>query len=305
MPESRIDLFDCSIRITSSSTEIHDAVDFYFAVSGSDGSGPGAELCFDYHVGPRPEPVEGSRSVFHALGFGWDIDSSGRSATVYQTDPAAPRNATYHHGLLHPLHSLLSPTGSVLIHAALVARSGRGILMPGRGGAGKSTLCLRLLSRGFQYFTEEHALLRTAGGGVDGVAFPNRIGIRDGSAHLFPELARQWERDVLTGKRFFLPLDAIPLRADARCRIDTVLFPRFTAGADFAIEPVAARDALLRFVRDDYFLLGYQFVRDKVGSARHFDLLATLATSTAAYEVTFSAKDEHRVVDAVVALVDG
>lgn len=45
------------------------------------------------------------------------------------------------------------------LHAAVVARRGRGIIMPGIPGAGKSTLCAALALTGWRVLSDEHALI--------------------------------------------------------------------------------------------------------------------------------------------------
>src|SRR5262245_18578785 len=43
----------------------------------------------------------------------------------------------------------------VVLHAACVARGERAVLLMGRSGAGKSSLALEAVRRGFQYFSDE------------------------------------------------------------------------------------------------------------------------------------------------------
>ncbi|MDX1734448.1 MAG: HprK-related kinase A [Halioglobus sp.] len=45
------------------------------------------------------------------------------------------------------------------LHAAVVARNGAGVIMPGVPGAGKSTLCAALSLRGWRVLSDEHALI--------------------------------------------------------------------------------------------------------------------------------------------------
>ncbi|GAB5450553.1 MAG: HprK-related kinase A [Halioglobus sp.] len=45
------------------------------------------------------------------------------------------------------------------LHAAVVARNGRGVIMPGVPGAGKSTLCAALALQGWRVLSDEHALI--------------------------------------------------------------------------------------------------------------------------------------------------
>jgi hypothetical protein len=73
----------------------------------------------------------------------------------------------------------------VVVHAGAVARHGRAILLPGRSGAGKTTLVAALLRAGFQYLSDEAAVLRP-----DGRIWPyaKPLSISRGAQPLFAEL---------------------------------------------------------------------------------------------------------------------
>lgn len=52
----------------------------------------------------------------------------------------------------------------VMLHAAVVERGGRALILPGNPGSGKSTLCAALLGRGWRLLSDEFALLRPEDG---------------------------------------------------------------------------------------------------------------------------------------------
>lgn len=58
-------------------------------------------------------------------------------------------------------------TGHDLLHAGAVSARGRAVIFPGTSGRGKSTLCLKLLQRGFQLLSDEIACVRRDTGMVD------------------------------------------------------------------------------------------------------------------------------------------
>jgi serine kinase of HPr protein (carbohydrate metabolism regulator) len=53
---------------------------------------------------------------------------------------------------------------SETLHATCVAIGGRGILLAGGSGCGKSDLALRLIDRGARLVSDDHTLLRAEGG---------------------------------------------------------------------------------------------------------------------------------------------
>ncbi len=66
------------------------------------------------------------------------------------------------------------------VHAGCVARNGRGIIIAGNSGMGKTTMTSFLVSRGMGYLSDELAPICRADGTVD--PFPLRLGIRPGPA---------------------------------------------------------------------------------------------------------------------------
>src|SRR5262249_36246454 len=64
----------------------------------------------------------------------------------------------------------------VFVHAGVVAYQGRGILLPGRSFAGKSTLVRELVQAGAQYYSDEYAVL-DADGAVH--PYPRPLSIRN------------------------------------------------------------------------------------------------------------------------------
>ena len=65
----------------------------------------------------------------------------------------------------------------VFVHAGVVGYRGRGILLPGRSFAGKSTLVGELVRAGAQYYSDEYAVLDSAGGVHP---YPRPLSIRNG-----------------------------------------------------------------------------------------------------------------------------
>ena len=62
------------------------------------------------------------------------------------------------------LHVAEMAPDRVFVHAGVVGYRGRGILLPGRSFAGKSTLVAELVRAGAEYYSDEYAVLDSAGG---------------------------------------------------------------------------------------------------------------------------------------------
>jgi HprK-related kinase A len=75
----------------------------------------------------------------------------------------------------------------LIIHAAVVARRGSALLLPGLPGAGKSTLCAALVARGWRLLSDELTLLSPVDGLVQPLARP--ISLKNDSIQIARRLA--------------------------------------------------------------------------------------------------------------------
>jgi hypothetical protein len=60
----------------------------------------------------------------------------------------------------------MSSPAEEIVHASCVAIGGRGVLLAGRSGAGKSDLAVRLIDRGAELVSDDYTELRCVGGAL-------------------------------------------------------------------------------------------------------------------------------------------
>jgi hypothetical protein len=82
-------------------------------------------------------------------------------------------------------HSLHDRPRSGIIHAALLRRGGRRVLIAGSKGAGKTTLSLHLIHAGYDFEGDEHVFIESEGA----IARPRACRVKETSLALVPELA--------------------------------------------------------------------------------------------------------------------
>jgi hypothetical protein len=111
------------------------------------------------------------------------IFQDGKPAQVMELDQAAPALK----GML--TDSLFAHEGSIMaLHCAMLVRGGKALLLTGPPGAGKTTLTLELLARGFEYAADDITLLMSDGR-VRGVSYAPAL--KSGAWELSKELSFQ------------------------------------------------------------------------------------------------------------------
>jgi hypothetical protein len=172
---------------------------------------------------------------------------------VVGSQAGADRLSLYERG--KPLHVLLtmwySDRGIQLVHSGLVARDGRGVLLPGKGGAGKSTSALACLSAGFDYVGDDYVGVEILGpGAFQAHSVFGSTWLEPGQLLRFPELASHaiaglyaWERKPLV---LLTPL--FPQRLVRGASIRALALPRIADASATRFRPAAKAEVLLEIV---------------------------------------------------------
>lgn len=130
------------------------------------------------------------------------------------------------------------------LHAAAVARRGRALLLPGTGGAGKSSITLELLRLGWSYLSDDLAPILRHNGRI--IPFPKALGIKDPDRWRF--YAALW--DGVSGwppppRHFFcVPPAMLGSIASEQMAPRFVVFPRFERRSDLVLEELSPAQAL-------------------------------------------------------------
>ncbi|MBS0445810.1 MAG: HprK-related kinase A [Proteobacteria bacterium] len=171
------------------------------------------------------------------------------------------------------------------IHAAVVERGGRALILPAPSGSGKSTLCAGLTFSGWRLLSDELTLIDPASGCV--VPLPRPISLKNASI----DAVRRFAADAVIGPvvqetlkgavaHVKPPLDGVR-RAGETAAPGWVVLPQFVAGSAARLEPLSRARAFMRLV-DNAF--NYQ-----VHGRRGFDVLAALIERCDCYTFTYSA----------------
>jgi hypothetical protein len=182
-----------------------------------------------------------------------------------------------------PLQPLLfawhSDNDAVPVHAGFVAREGRGVLMGGSGGSGKSTTCLLCLEHGFDYLGDDYIGIPDPGNSAfAGFSFYNSTWLDPKHIGRLPWLAPHG----ITGgprddKQLVLLGELYPDRMTDRAEICAILLPRVSGIPETRWRPALPAEAILRLAPSSILQLPF------VSAQRSLSRIAELAARVPAY----------------------
>jgi len=183
----------------------------------------------------------------------------------------------------------------LIVHAAVLERNGRALILPAPPGSGKSTLCAALAMRGWRLLSDELALVRCADGQLAPLVRP--VSLKNKSLDVIRAFAPEARFGLPVGGTIkgtighLAPPAASVARADEPALAAWVVFPRFEAGAATSLTPVSKAQTFMRLIDNafNYALLG----------ERGFEVLARLVDDCEGSDFVYSRLDE------AIALFDG
>jgi hypothetical protein len=201
-------------------------------------------------------------------------------------------------GLWHLVLECIHPDvhWRAIIHGAALARNDRGLVLAGPSGSGKTTLAAGLVSRGFDYLSDDAVPLSEPDGEI--VPWPLPLSVKQGSIELlksrFPELGNAPVYPTKgTEARLLFPSANVWDATAVKLR--TLIFPRFIAGAAPKQRRLPRFEAVQNLLSDRVWL-GYPITEARVKS--FLDWL----DDTPAYAITYGTLDDAvQLVEGVIA----
>jgi len=207
-------------------------------------AGPRPSLSFDL-AGIRFRPMEGSTL--------WLADS-------------VPQDSFYFKSLLQTLLTHAAAVGgSAVMHSGLIEWRGRGYLLVGDSGSGKSSLCVFSLLCGARLVSDDVVTLAHDGDRFAGRGLRAYSLLRPGTREALPERLRRLTTTVTAeeGPKHLLRLESLGERVLEQCTIDAIVLPSVgtvvdnAAAAGYALATVSKAAAIARLMHclDDRALL--------------------------------------------------
>jgi len=176
----------------------------------------------------------------------------------------------------------------LIVHAAVVERSGYAAIFPAPPGSGKSTLCAALVNRGWRLLSDELTLIDLDDSTL--TPLPRPVSLKNQSIEVIGRFApdavlSRPVADTLKGTVAHMkpPLEAVRREAD-RARPGWIIFPRYEAGSATKLGALPKSDTFMKLADNcfNYSLLG----------TRGFDALVEVVDSSDCFEFCYSDLDE-------------
>lgn len=208
---------------------------------------------------------------------------SDEKTTLIQGSPALVADSL----LGQVCHQLADKSqGGLLFHAAGLSRQGKGIILPGTMGAGKTTLTAYLLTEGLDYLTDELVFITNETMIVKGFArplnlkLPSRPVLKSRVDYVAqPEAIFSTVGIDLVPPHLFNPATTVSQPPSA-----LILFPHYQAGSQFLLQPLSKAQAGLALME---CLVNARNLED-----HGFAAVSRLARAVPAYKLYYSHFDQ-------------
>ena len=207
---------------------------------------------------PAPALLKGESGSFGVL------ELARHRARLVLRGESSPAIATDLYSMLTIASALLlGRLGEALIHsAAMVSPDGQGWLLTGDSHSGKSTTCASLISRGWNYLSDDQVVLRREGDGVVAEGLLRPFHLDEGWGGTDPIQRRKTVDSASIGRGKQL----------ASATLGRLLFPAVSPGEPTSLTRIPAADSLARLVRQSPWLLA-----DGAAAAGGLELLRSTA----------------------------
>jgi hypothetical protein len=211
------------------------------------------------------------------------VDFAAEKAQVYVIEPEVMhediRISYFHLALVE----LLKRRGFYTLHATALEKNGKGILIPGCSGRGKTTAFVSLLRSGYRCLSDDHPLLHDKNGALELLAFEEKVDITENSLKYFPEFHNAGHDKLRTGfwKRYFYIEDFYDDRWAMSCQPHMLLFPQIVDSPTSHVAPLKKSRALEELMPETLNIF------DKNIAKQEFQFLSRLVNQLDCYELYF------------------
>jgi HprK-related kinase A len=176
----------------------------------------------------------------------------------------------------------------LILHAAVVEKKGNVLILCGLPGAGKSTLCAALVSRGWRLFSDEMAIINNQNNQI--IPFVRPISLKNNSI----DIIKQFSPDIVMGQNFLdtakgtvshmKPPKTNVLEAQTPAIGKWIVFPHYVAESETKLLPISKGETVIKLAENSF--------NYNVQGGNGFNTLCELVENSDCYTFTYSQLDE-------------
>jgi hypothetical protein len=177
--------------------------------------------------------------------------------------------------------------GGLLFHAAGLVWQGKGIILPGKIGAGKTTLTAWLLAQGLDYLTDELVFVPHGADTIQTLTRPLNVkkSSRAALQTALPfDLKAQATRILSTPRSDLIPPDLLRPVQLSKPPLGLMIFPRYLPNSEFSLRPLSKAQAGLALME---CLINARNLPD-----HGFSEIIRLAQAAPAYQLSYANFDQ-------------
>lgn len=185
----------------------------------------------------------------------------------------------------------------ITIHAAVLERNGKALVLPAPPGSGKSTLCAGLAYNGWRLLSDELSLIDPTS--LEITPLPRPISLKNQSIDVIRAFVPDAQmstpvHDTIKGSVAHLrpPVEAVK-RGSEKARPGWLVMPRFEAGSSAELVPITKAEALFEIMSNSF--------NHHLHGERAFNALADWISEAQTYRFTYSRLEEAVAIFAALA----
>jgi hypothetical protein len=176
----------------------------------------------------------------------------------------------------------------LIIHAAVLEKQGHVLILCGEPGAGKSTLCAALATRGWRLFSDEMAIIDLQTNQI--IPFVRPISLKNKAI----DLIKQFSPEIVMGDSFFdtakgtvahmKPPKSSVLASKTTATGKWIVFPKYLEGSETSLQTVSKGETVIKLAKNAF--------NYNIQGSRGFESVCQLVKNSDCYAFEYSDLDE-------------
>ena len=172
------------------------------------------------------------------------------------------------------------------LHAAALSKNGKGIILPGASGRGKTTLSTWLATRGYNYLTDEYVFIKENTNIIQAFSRPPNVKVKGIDAlDSYFDFSAHEDKTIRSSQVAMIPPRLLnPNNTKEEAVASLIVFPNYKEGSEFELEKLSKARAGLTLMEC--------LVNARNLNGHGFSEATRLVRDTPAYLLTYSSIDQ-------------